>query len=70
MSVQKLTELSFGQKLSKLRNERALTQRQVGNAINVHRSLIAHWELGISSPQMRHVERLAKYFNVSLAYWD
>jgi transcriptional regulator with XRE-family HTH domain len=70
MYPSKLTDFSFGQKLSRLRNDRSLTQRQVGNAINVDRSLIAQWELDIASPQMRHVERLAKYFDVSLAYWD
>jgi transcriptional regulator with XRE-family HTH domain len=65
-----LTDLTFGQKLSRLRNDRALTQRQVGSAINVDRSLIAQWENDIASPQIRHVEKLAKYFDVSLAYWD
>jgi transcriptional regulator with XRE-family HTH domain len=70
MYPSKLTDFSFGQKLSRLRSDRSLTQRQVGNAINVDRSLIAQWELDIASPQMRHVEKLAKYFDVSLAYWD
>jgi transcriptional regulator with XRE-family HTH domain len=70
MHMPQTTDLSFGRKLANLRNQRNLTQHQVASAIHIDRSLLSRWENDELSPQIRHVAKLAQFFNVSLAYWD
>lgn len=57
----------FGDNVARLRVSRNLTQRDLGNALGVSHSTVASWEARGSMPNMPTMDRLAEYFNVSVA---
>ena len=59
---------SFSKILKKLREERELTQAQVGNIVNKGESTVRMWELRSSEPDYETILILADYFNVSVDY--
>ncbi len=54
----------FKDKLKKLRQEKNLTQQELGDAIYVSRSAICKWEMGIGVPSEVNIKTLCQYFNV------
>lgn len=54
----------FAQTLRKLRTERGLTQKQLGNQLFVYNSTIARWESGSRLPDAVMIPRLAKCLGV------
>lgn len=43
----------------------ALSQMQLGKRLGVHRSAVANWESGTSSPSCDHLEQLARELSVA-----
>lgn len=54
----------FAETLRKLRMERGLTQKQLGQQLFVNHSTIARWESGERLPNAAMIPRIAKCFNV------
>jgi transcriptional regulator with XRE-family HTH domain len=56
----------FQEKLRILREKQELTQEQVAQSLQIHRSTYAYYELGKSRPSLSTTKRLAALFGVSL----
>ena len=54
----------FAETLRKLRTERGLTQKQLGQQLFVYHSTIARWESGDRLPDAAMIPRIAKCLNV------
>ncbi len=53
----------FAETLRKLRTERGLTQKQLGQQLFVNHSTIARWESGSRLPDAAMIRRIAKCLN-------
>lgn len=60
--------MTFGDKLKKLRLEKKMTIRDLARAINVSPSTIKRWESGNYIPYLRHIYNLAVFFKVRSDY--
>lgn len=58
----------IGARLRSLREERGYPQGQIAEFLNVTTSCIANWELGIRSPDVNVLGKLAEYFEVTVDY--
>ena len=56
-------------KFFKLCEERGVTPYRVGKDIGVSTSNITQWKKGMSTPNFTSMQKIAKYFNVSLDYF-
>ena len=54
----------FAETLKKLRNEKGLTQLQLGNKMFVNKSTVARWESGLRLPGAAMITRLSKVLGV------
>ena len=54
--------------LIECRNERKMTQTDVGKIVGKSKTAVASWEQGISLPDITTLYRLSKYYNKSLEY--
>ncbi len=62
-------ELSFkNNKISELRNERNLSQRQLAKEINTSQANLSRWEQGLNEPSIIECWKIADYFGVSIDY--
>lgn len=59
--------MEFKEKLKKLRQEKGLTQAQLGEAIFVSRSTVAKWENGLGLPNPAAMQALEECFGVTQA---
>ena len=57
--------MKFEEKLMKLRKEKALSQEELGEKLNVTRQTVSKWELGQTKPDSEKIMEIAKLFNVS-----
>lgn len=55
-------------RLKELREEKGLSQTQLGKEIGVDRRTIGSYELGLREPSLETIEKLCKYFGVSAGY--
>ena len=55
---------SFGKYLSQLRQERNLTQRQLGHLIGVSNRVVSKWETGISVPDADSILALSEFYGI------
>lgn len=60
--------MTLGDKLSKLRKERNLTQEQLADVLGVSRQAISKWESDTAYPETDKLIRLSKLFDCSLDY--
>ena len=58
----------FGKRLRELRIERELTQRQLGEVLNVWNQTVSFWETGKREPDLDTLVRIAHYFDVPIEY--
>lgn len=58
----------LGERLTKLRQEKHLSQRELGEIVSVSGYTISAYELGRSDPSDDIKMRLAEYFDVSVDY--
>ena len=59
--------MSTGANIRRLREQRGLTQEQLGKMVDVSRSTITQWERGWTTPRMGNVQLLAVALGVSTA---
>ncbi|ADI02591.1 transcriptional regulator, XRE family [Syntrophothermus lipocalidus DSM 12680] len=59
---------SVGSRIKQLREERGLTQEQLGKILNVQKAAISKYEKGHTLPDSEALKKLAKFFNVSVDY--
>ena len=59
--------MSTGANIRRLREQRGLTQEQLGKMVDVSRSTITQWERGWTTPRMGNVQLLAGALGVSAA---
>lgn len=59
--------MSTGANIKRLREQRGLTQEELGKMIDVSRSTITQWERGWTTPRMGNVQLLAGALGVSTA---
>lgn len=57
--------MNIGEKLTKLRNKKGMTQDQMADVLEIKRARYNAWENGISKPDIDMVSKLAKFHNVS-----
>ncbi|MGN0523807.1 MAG: helix-turn-helix domain-containing protein [Eubacterium sp.] len=60
--------LSFGQRIRNLREDRDLTQRELGEQVNMTQRKISYIERGKYEPSIDDIVSLCKFFNVSSDY--
>ncbi|EQB4336231.1 helix-turn-helix domain-containing protein [Clostridium botulinum] len=58
----------FGDRLKELREEKDLTQEELGKFLNVSRQTISSYESGAIEPSIANLVKIANIFNVSLDY--
>lgn len=51
-----------------LRNEKGLSQKGLGEILNIPRGTIAAWETGDRTPELAAVSKLSDYFRVTMDY--
>lgn len=56
----------FGKRLATLRNKNNLTQEQLADLVDVHRTYIGFIEQGKRNPSIGNINKIAKGLNVSL----
>ena len=60
--------MSLAKKITNLRKERNLTQKELAKSIGVHFSHMSRYERGISLPSIDVVKKIAQVFSVSTDY--
>ncbi|MBE6157033.1 MAG: helix-turn-helix transcriptional regulator [Firmicutes bacterium] len=58
--------MSFGEKLTKLRKERNMSQEDLANTLNVSRQAVSKWESNSSYPETDKIVAICKIFNCSM----
>ncbi|MDS1004755.1 helix-turn-helix transcriptional regulator [Clostridium sporogenes] len=58
----------FGDRLKELREEKEMTQEELGKLLNVSRQTVSGYEAGAIEPSISNLVKLADIFNVSLDY--
>ncbi len=61
-------ELTLGEKIRLLREERDMNQTELGNQLNMTQRKISYLELGKYEPSVEDIRALCIYFNVSADY--
>lgn len=61
-------ELTFGEKIKLLREERGLNQTELGNAIHMTQRKVSYLERDQYEPSMEDIRRLCRFFHVSADY--
>ncbi|AJW76954.1 XRE family transcriptional regulator [Marinitoga sp. 1197] len=60
--------MCFSERLKQLREEKGISQRQLARDLNFSSAAVSLYEAGQREPTLTALEKLAKYFNVSLDY--
>jgi len=60
--------MTFGKRLSMLRNEKNMTQQDLANSLNITRGSIGMYETDTRTPDADMLKRIANFFNVSIDY--
>ncbi|HDI3055687.1 TPA: helix-turn-helix transcriptional regulator [Clostridium botulinum] len=58
----------FGDRLKELREEKGMTQEQLGKLLNITKQAVYSYEKGDNEPNMDALVKIANIFNVSLDY--
>lgn len=59
---------TFGERLRELRREHQLTTVELGKALDIANSSISRYENGLREPRRDFLEKVSKYFDVSIDY--
>lgn len=60
--------MSLGKRLVQLRKKRNMTQEELANALRVSRGAVSMWEIDQRTPDPPILQRIAKFFGVSVDY--
>ena len=61
-------ELTLGEKIRLLREDKELNQTELGNAVNMTQRKISYLENDKYEPNMEDIKALCRFFNVSADY--
>lgn len=61
--------MDIGQKINKLRLNKKMSMRELGEKVGVTHAHISKLESGISSPSVELLEKLADFFNIDISYF-
>jgi transcriptional regulator with XRE-family HTH domain len=61
--------VNIGQKINKLRTEKNLSMRELGEQVGVSHAHISKLESGINSPSVDLLEKLAEFFHIDISYF-
>lgn len=59
---------TFAKRLKELREEKGITQHELGQLVNMTKMAISHWEKGHSEPSIAQLILLSNYFGVTVDY--
>ena len=59
---------AFKSRLKELRLEKNISQKQLGDLLNVSKMAISHWEKGNSEPSISQLIILSNFFEVTFDY--
>ena len=57
--------MSIGEKIKELRNEKGLSQMQLGKVVGVSQKAIDYWERDVNEPKASYIIALVKTFNIT-----
>ena len=60
--------ISISERIKELREKQNLTQSSLAKKLNITRSAVNAWEMGISVPNVEKLVELSSLFNVSVDY--
>jgi transcriptional regulator with XRE-family HTH domain len=60
--------MKLGDRIRELRNEKNISQKALGDAIGVWQTTISQIESGENNPSWATLQKLAKYFDVTISY--
>jgi|SRR5690554_393018 len=60
-------DMSFGQKLLKLRKEKGLSQEDLATDLGISQSSVSNYESGFTKPDISVLEKVSKYFSVPIS---
>lgn len=63
-----MNELKVGERISRLRNEKNITQLELAEKLGVTDRAVSKWETGSSYPDITLLSQIADVFSVSLDY--
>lgn len=58
----------FGERIKNLRNQKKMTQQELGNVVGLTSTGISYWESGKAIPNFETMTKLSDYFGVSIDY--
>jgi transcriptional regulator with XRE-family HTH domain len=61
--------MKIGEKINKLRTEKKLSMRELGEKLGVSHAHISKLESGISSPSMDLLRKLSDFFDIDVSYF-
>lgn len=61
--------MDIGQKINRLRVEKKLSMRELGEKVGVSHAHISKLESGLNSPSVDLLEKLAVFFNIDVSYF-
>ena len=59
-------EISFGEKMSRWREEVGLTRKELARKLNVSLTAVKNWETGHSTPKLTKYSEIAKVLNITV----
>lgn len=59
---------AFAYRVRKLRKEKGISQEELAEALNTTKGTVSIWERGVRMPEQGTVQKVASYFEVSVAY--
>ena len=57
--------MTFGERLKAIREQKGLSQRELGERLGVRQQTIAQYEKAVDLPKMKTIEKIAKALNIS-----
>lgn len=63
-----MKENFFGRKLKEMRIEKGLSQRKLGEILDVCNQAVSFWESGSREPDIDMIIKIADFFDVSIDY--
>ena len=54
------------ERIAEFRNNLGMTQAELAKELNISRSAVNSWEMGTSTPQLKHVMEMSRIFNTTL----
>lgn len=61
--------MSIGKKMRELRQNKKMSLRELGEAVNINYSHLSRIELGKKNPSLELIEIIAKYYDVPMSYF-